>query len=170
VIKTIDTTMIYTFDSFIMINLKLFKKFDSFQYIPNCMQMLVTLEHFAPFAPPPWVHGWSPWSSFCSIKLPLSCSIVFISLYTFCSLCQNNKLLKKQQHVTTFGKKITSNSIFPLNSLNIHFKISNAFSITYCPCLRFLLSNILRIMWSCESTLKSVMSWNKKGKTLSPKR
>ncbi len=32
-IKTIDTTMIYTFDSFIMINLKLKTKLDSFQYI-----------------------------------------------------------------------------------------------------------------------------------------
>jgi len=45
--------MIYTVDSFIMINLKLFLKLDSFQYIPNCMQMLVALEHFVPFAPPP---------------------------------------------------------------------------------------------------------------------
>jgi len=46
--KTIDTTMIYTFDSFIMINSKLLKLLDSFEYIPNCMQMLVALEHFAP--------------------------------------------------------------------------------------------------------------------------
>jgi hypothetical protein len=60
-------------------------------------------------------------------------------LYTSCSFYQDNTLFKRQQHVTTFGKKITSNSVFPLNSLNIHFKISNAFSITYCPCLRFLL-------------------------------
>lgn len=126
-IKTIDTTIIYTFDSFIMINLKLKKKLDSFEYIPNCMQMSIALEHFAP---PPWMHGWSPWSPICSIELPLSCSSVFINFYTSCSLCQSNKLFKRQQHVTTSRKKIKFNFIFPLNFPNVHFKISNVFSIT----------------------------------------